>query len=500
MKQNSMWKRGYLRYAASAMLCGAMLCSGALAVQTEDTGTEDISVMETIPATDESGVIIDTNPSTPQQAELAWFANGDYQIVSAADNTVLSTNGRGGGEKAAIVCRADQSLTLQTYGVKQAADGTLMLTSRTAKDKMLSNTETGLVQTKQGTAASSTFVAVPEEDGTVTIRLAADLTQALTNQDGAAVMAAYTGEEAQKWTLRQDEQLHEKTVESGVYTIDNVKRGKSMMISGASNTTGQPIVMASKSISKAQRFYVNYVGDGKYTITAFGGDGKAVTVGGGFGAQLKLGSRVRYYIDKKWDGTYSVIRAGNSYAALSAGSSQVKTTSYSGSLAETWTFDSKVTEDTAAASKQLKSVMKKHPSGKYLGSGYSFAGGYQCMGFGREVFYRTFGKEARWNYDGSAKSSSYAKHYTVKARSSSYSSQSMKKLMAKAKPGDVLQMNAPKIHTMIFVSSDSTGFTVYDANWVGSNKVSVRHVDYGAWSSRNSRGISLLHSTNYPAK
>ena len=500
MKQNSMWKRGYVRYAASAMLCGAMLCSGALAVEIEDTATEDISVMETIPATDESGVTIDTNPTEQQDSELLRFADGNYQLISALDGTVLSTNGRGGAENASIVCRADQSLTLQTYGVKQAADGTLTLMSRTAKDKVLSNTETGLVQSKQGSAESTTFVAVPEEDGTVTIRLAADVTQALTNQDGVAVMTAYTGESTQKWTLRKDEQLHEKTVESGVYTIDNVKRGTSMMVSGASNTKGQPITMASKSISKAQKFYVNYIGDGKYTITSFGGDGKAVTVGSGFGSKLKLGSTVRYYIDKKWDGTYSILRAGSSCTAVRAGTSQVKTASYSGSLTETWTFDSKVTEDVTTATKRLQNVMKKHPSGKYLGSGYSFAGGYQCMGFGREVFYRAFGKEARWNYDGSAKSSSYAKQYSVKARSSSYSSQSMKNLIAKAKPGDVLQMNAPKIHTMIFVSSDSTGFTVYDANWVGSNKVSVRHVDYGAWSSRNSRGISLLHSTNYPAK
>ena len=222
MKQNSMWKRGYVRYAASAMLCGAMLCSGALAVEIEDTATEDISVMETIPATDESGVTIDTNPTEQQDSELLRFADGNYQLISALDGTVLSTNGRGGAENASIVCRADQSLTLQTYGVKQAADGTLTLMSRTAKDKVLSNTETGLVQSKQGSAESTTFVAVPEEDGTVTIRLAADVTQALTNQDGVAVMTAYTGESTQKWTLRKDEQLHEKTVESGVYTIDNV--------------------------------------------------------------------------------------------------------------------------------------------------------------------------------------------------------------------------------------------------------------------------------------
>ncbi|MGN1030940.1 MAG: hypothetical protein ACI4PQ_04985, partial [Butyricicoccaceae bacterium] len=77
---------------------------------------------------------------------------------------------------------------------------------------------------------------------------------------------------------------------------------------------------------------------------------------------------------------------------------------------------------------------------------------------------------------------------------------SMKKLIAKASPGDVLQMDAPKVHTMIFLGSDSNGFTVYDANWTGANQVSVRYVSYGAWSGRNSSGICVLHSTNYPAK
>ena len=31
-----------------------------------------------------------------------------------------------------------------------------------------------------------------------------------------------------------------------------------------------------------------------------------------------------------------------------------------------------------------------------------------------------------------------------------------------------------------------------------ANTVSVRYVKYGAWASRNSSGITLLHATNYP--
>ena len=107
------------------------------------------------------------------------------------------------------------------------------------------------------------------------------------------------------------------------------------------------------------------------------------------------------------------------------------------------------------------------------------------MGFGREVFYRMYDQQARWNYDGSPKSASDGKMYSIKASSTSYSASSIKGVISKAKPGDVLQMNKPKMHTMIFVSSDADGFTVYDANWTAANTVSVRYVKYGAWASRN---------------
>ncbi len=155
-------------------------------------------------------------------------------------------------------------------------------------------------------------------------------------------------------------------------------------------------------------------------------------------------------------------------------------------------------EDTSAATRKLNSIMNIYPSGTSLGSGYTFAGASQCMGFGREVFYRMYDQTAKWNYDGSPKSSSDGAKYDIVAQSSSYSAASIKTLISKAKPGDILQMDSPKMHTMVFVSSDASGFTVYDANWVGANKVSVRYVSYGAWTARNSNGITVLHSSSYP--
>lgn len=198
-------------------------------------------------------------------------------------------------------------------------------------------------------------------------------------------------------------------------------------------------------------------------------------------------------------GAYSIRLANNPSMALTASGSRVVLSAYTGSTSQQWKLSDN-SEDTAAASAKLASIMTVHPNGKNLGSSYSFAGASQCMGFGREVFYRMYNQQARWNYDGSPKSASDGKMYSIKASSTSYSANSIKNVISKAKPGDVLQMNKPKMHTMIFVSKDADGFTVYDANWTASNTVSVRYVKYGAWASRNSSGITLLHATNYPTK
>ena len=67
-------------------------------------------------------------------------------------------------------------------------------------------------------------------------------------------------------------------------------------------------------------------------------------------------------------------------------------------------------------------------------------------------------------------------------------------------PGDVLQLEGPKAHSMIYLSRDEDGFTVYDANWSGPNQVDIRYVSYGSYASRNSNSLCLLHANNYPGE
>lgn len=295
---------------------------------------------------------------------------------------------------------------------------------------------------------------------------------------------------------------HEQTIPTGVYTIDNESYDRSMAVKNNSKKNNTAVVLGSKTIEKSQKFSIRYIADGEYTIKSYAGSGKSVRTAAMTGAVPKLSStKTRYYIDRNEDGSYTISPVDAENTALCAVSSKtVKLAKKTGSAAERWMFDGEVTEDKDEVSRQLTKVMKVHPSGKYLGSGHRFAGASQCMGFGREVYSRLFGSQVRWNYNGTPKTSSDKGKYTIAATSWSYSSSSLKKLIAKASPGDVLQMDSPKIHTMIFISRDKTGFTVYDANWVGFNRVSVRHVRYSDWRYRRSSAIRVLHAANYPAE
>ena len=111
-----------------------------------------------------------------------------------------------------------------------------------------------------------------------------------------------------------------------------------------------------------------------------------------------------------------------------------------------------------------------------------------------------FGTVACWDYSGNPRTSADIGKFTKTGEITSFDESSVRELMSKAQPGDVLQTDKPKQHSMIVVSTDETGFTVYDANWAGSNVVDVRHIDYSGMTGQNSVRMSLLHSNDYPTK
>lgn len=297
------------------------------------------------------------------------------------------------------------------------------------------------------------------------------------------------------------------TLTEGTYELHNVGAGTAMTANPMKKQSD--VYLTGDVNSSTQRFTIVNNSDGSFQIAMASDTSLLVDVNPTDGSDAILWTKndtdcQTYVADEVTSGTYIFRLKSNTGMALTATNGDVRLCAYDGTDSQKWTFSTDmediIVEDTAAATAKLKSIMNVYPNGTNLGSSYSFGGASQCMAFGREVFYRMFGSVAKWSYDGSPKSSSDDALYDIAGKTTSYSASSVKSLISKAKPGDILQMDQSKIHTMVYVSSDSEGFTVYDANWTASNQVSVRYVKYGAWSSRNSKALSLLHSTDYPTR
>ena len=145
---------------------------------------------------------------------------------------------------------------------------------------------------------------------------------------------------------------------------------------------------------------------------------------------------------------------------------------------------------------KLESVIASYPAGgRWTGS---FDGGKECYGFAKLVIYNLFGKYnssryRSWTYAGVSTSG-----MNVVGSITSYSASNVKDLLSKAKPGDALQFDSTKQHSMIVYSVNDSSVTVYDCNWDGNCGIRLTNCSYGTWSGRNSAKLTLLRSDNYP--
>ncbi|MEE1314940.1 MAG: SH3 domain-containing protein, partial [Faecalimonas sp.] len=146
---------------------------------------------------------------------------------------------------------------------------------------------------------------------------------------------------------------------------------------------------------------------------------------------------------------------------------------------------------------KLDSVISSYPAeSRWTGS---FDGGTQCYGFAKLVIYNVFGKSnasgytyRTWTYAGASTSG-----MNVIGSITSYSESSVKNLLSKARPGDVLQFNTSKQHSMIVYSVNSNSVTIYDCNWDNNCGIRLKECSFGTWSGRNSSKLTLLRSDNY---
>ena len=152
---------------------------------------------------------------------------------------------------------------------------------------------------------------------------------------------------------------------------------------------------------------------------------------------------------------------------------------------------------------RLDQVYEAWPAGT-LTSGSFEAGGTTCFGFARMVVYRVFGKKGSsfrgWDYDGGGRTG-----MELIAKIETCTADNIRDMMAKARPGDVLQFDrgSASQHTMILWSVSETGVTIYENNWT-QNTVTLTTMTFAEFADRQTRwsggmrgALSLLRADNY---
>ena len=143
-----------------------------------------------------------------------------------------------------------------------------------------------------------------------------------------------------------------------------------------------------------------------------------------------------------------------------------------------------------------------------------WGGAIQCFGFARMVFYQLFGCNMPARYDASARykyRSTDNVNLVGQLAGTNVTVNNVKSLLQQGKVGDVIQASGTAYgqHTMIFVSADEKGVTVYDCN----AKLNASEPDcaihqwtinwdkwvsfYGTGDSTSENGISLYRAANY---
>ncbi len=163
---------------------------------------------------------------------------------------------------------------------------------------------------------------------------------------------------------------------------------------------------------------------------------------------------------------------------------------------------------------KLEAVLAQYPDGSYWTG--SFDGAVQCYGFAGLVVYNVFGKSTAsgnpcrwWTYAGASTSGMVLIDQVTTTTESNVQS-----LLAKARPGDVLQFDAGAnghqhsmiLYDLVYSGTTVTGAKIYECNWYGSGLVSLRSLTNQAIAQRQKCGdgtmrgkLSLLRSDNWEA-
>jgi len=129
------------------------------------------------------------------------------------------------------------------------------------------------------------------------------------------------------------------------------------------------------------------------------------------------------------------------------------------------------------------------------------AGGIQCFGYARYVFYQLFGLSLATSYGANLYTLSSTTNVTSVGSTSSNSSSTAQTILSKAWMGDIIQAKTSSggMHTMIVETVSGTGVTVLDCNYSGQCSITTRTI---AWSSFASsyKAFTIYRSKNHPGQ
>lgn len=163
---------------------------------------------------------------------------------------------------------------------------------------------------------------------------------------------------------------------------------------------------------------------------------------------------------------------------------------------------------------KFAAIQSQYPPNVGIAWTGKWEGASQCFGFARMVFYKLYGCQMSYHYD-------YPEMYRYtdetnvdligQVSGSSVNAASIKAVLQQGKLGDIIQASGATYgqHTMIFVSADDNGVTVYDCNaklnssegeclihqWTISYDSLTAW--YGTGNSSIANGLSLYRASNY---
>lgn len=381
-------------------------------------------------------------------------------------------------------------------------------------------TSSGKITTYRRSSGSATYGYIAKGDSVTILGSSGARTQVLYNVSAHYKLAWIETSQVSKYLTADDPSG--SSLAEGTYTLTTaLKSGMVLDVENNSSENGANIQIYTSNGTSAQIYQISAVGGGWYKIIHTG-SGKAVDVSGGSSAS---GTNVWLYEDngsdaQRWkfipySGGYLIQNKLGCYLDVSGGGSSDATNVWAYecnyTASQIWFLDkvsgpSPIFNDEQQISEKLNQMM----SGAYGNGTYQvntvYRGIYaheQCKGFAKDIFDHLFGynigsTQSKPNNYQLSISTSKTRLVGTLTSLSSQSDAALSALLTQARPGDFLQVRRSHggSHSMIVLSTSSSGITVYECNVDGANGIRTATYSWASFRSVNA-AVGLYTAKDY---